>query len=342
MTKRLAIFGVGAIGGSIGGFLTKANVPVTLIDMWPANVEAIRSKGLKVTTLEDEFTVHPKALHLSDVSAARQQWDVVFLAVKSYDTVWSVKFIESYLAPGGFIVSSQNSINDEAIAELVGWSRVIGCVVTFGAGMYEPGHVEYTTPTGRTAFTVGEPGGLITARLTELAETMNKGRATKTTANLWGERWSKLATNSMANALAGITGLKSGELRTNDQTRRLSIRVAAELVQVGTTLGVPITPITGIEPQMFVKALKDGGAMEEVEGKLVEFAKQIGVGRPSLAQDMMKGRKVEVDYLNGYVVRRGKEVGVATPVNEAIVRLCKRVEAGELKPGLSNLSQIPQ
>ena len=91
---------------------------------------------------------------------------------------------------------------------------------------------------------------------------------------------------------------------------------------------------------MYLDSLEGGAKRQELENMILEVSKSIGTGRPSLAQDVMKGRRTEVDDLNGYVVRKGGEVGVPTPVNEAIVEVTKRVETGELKPSLSNLKHI--
>ncbi len=334
---RIAVLGVGAIGGVIGAYLTRAGRDVTLIDTWPANVERIRSEGLSVAAVEEEFTVKPEALHLGEVSAARRSFDAIVLAVKSYDTKWAATFAEPYLAPGGFIVSAQNSINEETIAGAVGWSRVVGCVVTLGAGMYEPGRVNRTSDMNRHSFTLGEPSGRTTERLERIAEVMAAGGPTKTTTNLWGERWAKLATNSMSNALAGLTGLKSADLRRNSRTREVAIHVAAELVAVAGALGVSVEPIQGIPAHLYAEALTDGEVRENIEGKMTEYGATLREGRPSLAQDIMKGRKTEVDYLNGYVAAQGKDAGAPTPMNQAILDLTKRVESGEIPPSLDNL-----
>lgn len=334
------MLGVGAIGGVIGGYLARAGRDVTLIDPWPANIERIKAEGLTVTAQEEEFTAHPRALHLAEVSAARQEFDVVFLSMKSYDTRWATTFIEPYLAPGSFIVSAQNGINEETIAAVVGWPRVVGCVVTLGAAMYEPGHVERTSAATRPAFKPGEPSGMITPRTVKLSEVLKDVGQTQVTTNLWGERWAKLATNSMSNAMAGITGLKSAELKQIPEVRAVSVRIAAELVRVAVALGVSVEPIGGIPANMYQEALDDGAKMEEVEATMIEVSKGIGTGRPSLAQDVMKGRKTEVEHLNGYVVKKGLELGVPTPVNESVVALTRRVEAGELEPSPSNLSYI--
>ncbi len=340
MTKKLAILGVGGIGGVTGGYLTRAGHDVTLIDQWPENVETMRTKGLTVTSHEEEFTVHPNALHLCEVAAAKPRFDAVILAVKSYDTEWSVRFIEPYLVQGGFFVSAQNGINDDAIAALMGWSRVIGCVVTLGAEMSEPGHARRTSPAARPAFTLGEPSGLSTPRLTEMTDILGAVGTTKTTSNLWGERWSKLTINAMSNAVAGLTGVKSAELREKPEPRRTSIRIASEVVRVGTALGVRIEPIGGIPPDMFVDAATDGAVLEDLESRLVDGAKLIGTGRPSLAQDVHKGRRTEVDFLNGYISRKGIEAGIATPSNDSVVRHTKRLESGEIPQSLDNLKLI--
>ena len=169
---------------------------------------------------------------------------------------------------------------------------------------------------------------------------MSAGGPTKTTTNLWGERWAKLATNSMSNALAGITGLKSADLRRHPSTREVSIRVAAELVAVAEALGVSVEPIQGIPARLYTEALTDGAAREEIEGKMADYASTLREGRPSLAQDIIKGRKTEVEHLNGYVAAQGRSVGVPTPVNDAIVALTRRVASGEVTPSLDNLELL--
>ncbi len=337
---KIAVLGVGAIGGVIGAYMSRAGRDVTLIDTWPANVERIRAEGIGVSAVEEEFTARPPALHLGEVSASGSSFDAIVLSVKSYDTKWAATFAEPYLAPGGFIVSAQNSINEETIAEAVGWTRVVGCVVTLGGGMYEPGLVTRTSDLKRHSFILGEPSGRVTERLQRIAEAMSAAGPTKTTTNLWGERWAKLATNSMSNALAGITGLKSADLRRHAETREVSIRVAAELVAVAEALGVDVEPIQGIPAHLYAEALTDGEAREEIEGKMTEYAATLREGRPSLAQDIIKGRKTEVDHLNGYVAARGRSVGVPTPVNDAIVSLTGRVASGEVSPSLENLDLL--
>ncbi len=341
MSFRIGILGVGGIGGVIGAYMAQQGRDLTLIDTWPENVERIKNDGLTLKSVEGEFTVEANVLHLGEVARVRPEFDAVILAVKSYDTPWATMFIKPYLAQSGYVVSAQNSINEDAIAPIVGWSKVVGCVIQMGAAMYSPGYAERTTARdSRKAFTLGEPSGLITRRVERLAEVMGDVGQTDTTTNLWGYRWSKLANNAMSNALAGITGLGSAGVKQNPMTLDLGIKIAGELCEVAGALGIQVEPMWGVSPEKFLAARTNPAACSEVEAKLQEGATVLLEGRPSLAQDIGKGRRTEVDSLNGYVVAKGKELGVATPINEAVVRLTKRVEAGELEPSLLVLDSL--
>ncbi|HYL79712.1 MAG TPA: ketopantoate reductase C-terminal domain-containing protein, partial [Candidatus Acidoferrum sp.] len=188
----------------------------------------------------------------------------------------------------------------------------------------------------RLSFALGELNGMITPRVQELVKVLAPVGPTRATANLWGDRWAKLTVNCMANALAGITGMNGEELRANPDVFSIAIRIAGEALAVAQTLGVQVEPLGGIPAQAYLDAAR-GAGVEELHRKRIEAGRSIGAGRPSLFQDILKGRRTEVDYLNGYVVRRGREVGVPTPMNEAIVAITKRLEAGELKQDPGNL-----
>ena len=334
--EKLAVLGVGAIGSTIGAYLTRAGSDITLVDLWPAHVEEMKNRGLKVTAQDEEFTVRVKAIHLVDVCSLRERFDAVFLSVKSYDSVWAATFIQPYLKPAGVLVSAQNSINEDWVAPVIGFTRTIGCVVTLGAGLYEPGHVTRTSSPSRPSFALGELNGMITPRIQELAKVLAPVGPAHATANLWGDRWAKLTVNCMANALAGITGMNGEEMRASPEVFSIAVKVAGEALTVAQTLGVQVEPLGGIPAQAYLDSAR-GVGLEELRRKRVEAGRSVGAGRPSLLQDVMKGRHTEVDYLNGYVVRKGREVDVPTPMNEAIVQVTKRLEAGELKPNAGNL-----
>lgn len=336
--KRIGIIGAGAIGCVVGGLLTRAGQDVTLIDQWPEHVNAIRKNGLKLSGTCGEHTIKAKALHIHEAQSIREPFDAVFISVKSYDTEWATQLGLRYLAPGGCVVDFQNGINDDRVAAVAGRERTLGCVITIGAGMYEPGHA-MRSDTNQVGFKIGELDGKATARAKELADIMNAVAPSKVTTNLWGERWSKLAVNCMANPIAGLTGLGSAEVRTDPNARRVAIKVAAEVIRVGRALGHEIEPIFGIPAQRFVDA-SDGKAVEELETDMATGAGSLAGGKPSFLQDVLKGRRTEVEYLNGYVSEQGRKAGVKTPFCDAVVKTVTSFPVGTLKPDQKNLAPL--
>ena len=339
MSTRIGIIGAGAIGCVVGGLLTKAGHDVTLIDQWPEHVETMKTRGLKLSGTCGEHLIPVKALHIHEVQGLAAPFDTVFISVKSYDTEWAAQLGLSYLKqPDGVLVDFQNGINDDRVAAVAGRERSLGCVITIGAGMYEPGHA-MRTDTGAIGFKIGEHDGSDSARARELARILGDVAPTKVTTNLWGERWSKLTVNCMANPMAGLSGLGSAEVRSEPVPRRIAIHLAAEAITVGRASGHEVEPIYGIDPQRFVDAAA-GHDFQAVERDLEASAKHVAGGRPSLLQDVLKGRRTEIDYLNGYVSQEGRKRGIKTPVNDAVVELIHRHGVGTLRPDPRNLEPL--
>ncbi|OLB05410.1 MAG: hypothetical protein AUH14_08810 [Candidatus Rokubacteria bacterium 13_2_20CM_69_15_1] len=336
---RIGIIGAGAIGSVVGGLLTKAGHDVTLVDQWPEHVEAMRKHGLRLSGTCGEHVIQVKAFHLHEAQAIEEPFDAVFVAVKSYDTEWATALAVRHLArPDGVVVDFQNGLNDERVAAIAGRERTLGCVITIGAGMYEPGHAT-RTDTGTIGFKLGELDGRDTARARALARILSDVAPAQVTTNLWGERWSKLAVNCMANPLAGLSGLGSAEVRSEPVPRRIAIHIAAEVVRVSRASGYEIEPIYGIEAQRFVDAV-EGRGLAEVERDMAAGARHLRGGRPSLLQDVLRGRRTEIDYLNGYVCQEGRRVGIETPVNDAVVKAIHAHGVGRLKPDPKNLEPL--
>ena len=335
---RILIMGAGAIGGNVGAPATKAGYDVTLIDQWPAHVDKMKANGLRVSGTTGDYTVPVRALHLHEAQAIGEPFDAVFLAVKGYDTEWATMFAIRFLKPDGVVVDFQNGINDERVAAVAGRERTLGCVITIGAGLYEPGHVVRTDTAG--SFKVGELDDQDTERARQIVEVVNHAAPTKLTTNLFGERWSKMAVNCMANPLAGLSGLGTTEVRTDPTARLIAIHVGAEVIRVGRAAGYEVEPPMGIAAQRFVDAAEGKGLAELERDMAAVGAATSRGGRPSLLQDVMRGRRTEIDELNGYVVAEGKRLGVATPFNEAVVREVHRHGVGTLKPDPKNLEPL--
>ena len=169
-------------------------------------------------------------------------------------------------------------------------------------------------------------------RAHNLASIMNHVENTEVTTDLMGSRWSKLVTNSMNNAIAGLTGLGTAEVRTASEPRRVSIHLGAETVKVARALGYKLQPVMGLPADSLIDAV-NGRNVEETETAIMESARLAADGRPSFGQDVLKGRSTEIDDLNGYVSRKGREAGVLTPFNDRIVEIVHELGIGfEARP----------
>jgi len=351
MTKRLAFVGAGALGGYVGGTLAHLGHDVTFIDPWPEQVEAIRAGRLELDgmTPEERFTVKKaKALHLTEAqSLAKAPVDVAFVAMKSYDTAWATALIAPYLAPQGFVVSLQNCLNEETIAGVVGWGRTVGVVASLiSVDLYEVGRIRRTVAKGGdkyTIFRIGEPHGRITPRVEELVQWFRGIDSAKATSNLWGERWTKLVQNAMNNPITSATGLSTPACLADPVIRRFSLQVAGEGIRIGQALGYQLEKIRGIEPDTLARAAEgDAASVKEVEAVLVPKAganPRGDIQRPSMAQDILKGRRTEIDAMNGTLARKGDEIGIPAPANARITELVRQIERGTLKPSPSHLGR---
>lgn len=346
MGTRLVFMGAGAVGSYVGGLMAESGGDVTLIDPWPDHINAIRANGLSIGGTQGEHHARPKALHLHEVqSLLHAQADVVILSTKSYDTEWATTLMRDCLAPDGYVVSLQNGINEERIAAIVGWGRTVGCVVSgIGVMLMEAGRVVRTQSPGgpgAVVFKVGEPHGRETARVHAMVDAFSQVDSAKPTTNLWGERWSKLVVNSMGNPVSAVSGLNGRETATHPTARRIIARLAGEGVAVGEALGYAIEPIRGLDAARW-KAGLGGEGLENLELAIAKAAER-WTGDEALTsthQDVVKGRRTEVDYMNGLIADKGREVGVPTPAHDAIVTVMKEIERGATAPAPENLARL--
>jgi 2-dehydropantoate 2-reductase len=291
-------------------------------------------------TDEESCTVHVPTMHITEVQSLSRQRpiDIAIVSTKSYDTEWAALLIRPYLSSDGFVASAQNSINEETIARVVGWGRTVGCVVgnNFAVDLYEAGCVRRTMPRDFAvkSIYIGETHGRITPRIEELRDMFEAIDGADVTTNLWGERWSKLCVNGMRNSVSAATGMSGNERDAHDVIRRVVIRLAGEAIRVGRALGYQLGPITGLDPLKLLAASEgDATALAEVEAHMkkgTSSAARSNFQRPSMAQDIQKGRRTEIGELNGLIVRKAEEAGCAAPTHERIVEIVRRVERDEI------------
>jgi 2-dehydropantoate 2-reductase len=266
--------------------------------------------------------------------------------MKSYDTAWATTLIRQYLAPDGYVVSLQNCMNEETIAGIVGWGKTLGCVASsITVNLPEPGLVHRGAAKHREAHTVfraGEVHGRITQRAEEVCRLVGYSDSAKVTDNLWGERWSKLVANVMQNGISACTGLGGGDMLKSDPIRRFSTRLGSEAIRVGQALGYQLEDILHLPPETIARAGEgDEAAMKACDEQRFKDSGRTAAGqRPSMGQDMQKGRRTEIEFLNGLVAREGERLGIACWANATLTDIVKRVERGELEADPGNITDL--
>jgi 2-dehydropantoate 2-reductase len=237
-------------------------------------------------------------------------------------------------------------MNEATIAEVVGWGRVLGCIASnISVGLIEPGHVHRGgirgKDRGHTVYRTGEVHGRITERAQEVLRLVSYADSAKATDNLWGERWSKLVTNSMANGVSACTGLSGAAMAQDERIRRFQARLGGEAIRIGEALGYKLEEINHLPPEVIARAGEgDPDAIARFDDRVLTQPRGSAEQRPSMGQDMAKGRRTEIEFLNGFVVREGEKVGLAARANERLVDLVKKVERGELKQDPSHITEL--
>jgi 2-dehydropantoate 2-reductase len=335
MQRRIAVLGAGAIGSSVGADLTEAGYDVTIIDQWPAQVETLKADGLRIQMTDREVRIPVRALHLCDLASANLEFDIVFLAVKGNDHRWLSEFVKPYLKGDGVLVAIQNGMNDDSIASIVGRSRTVGCVVELSAEIFTPGLVKRNTTHKTTWFAVGELDGYYTPRVKEIAALLGNVGRCDVTNNIYGAKWTKLIANTMTMGPFGLLGLGNSDAAALPGMFDISVRLGKESLAVGTALGYRTEPIFGLRADEFA-----GSGDENLVTAMKTLLKHVSRGRTAPIHDHIKGRKSEMEWIPGVVARKGRELGIPTPGNDAIVEIDRMINTREIEMDRSNFERL--
>ena len=335
MSRKIAVLGAGAMGSSVSVDLTKAGFDVTVIDQWPAQVEALKSKGLHIQMTDGDLQTPIHALHLCDLASANLEFDIVFLTVKSNDHRWMAEFIKPYLKADGVMVAIQNGMNDDSIASIIGRSRTVGCAVELSAEIFTPGLVKRNTTHRTTWMTVGELDGSYTPRVREIESILSNVGRCDVTNNIYGAKWTKLIANTMTMGPFGLLGLGNSEAANLPGMFDISVKLGKESVAVGAALGYRMEPIFGLRADEFA-----GSADENLVTAMKTLLGHVSRGRTAPIHDHIKGRTSEMEFIPGVVAKKGRELGIATPFNDAVLDIDRQINRREIKMDRSNFELL--
>jgi 2-dehydropantoate 2-reductase len=335
--RKIAVLGCGAIGSSVAADLTKAGYDITVIDQWPAQVEALRTKGLHIQVADGDIQVPiQRALHLCDLASSNLEFDIVFLCVKSNDDRWMAEFIKPNLKANGVLVGVQNGMNDDTLVSIVGRERVVGCCIELSAEIFTPGLVQRNTTHKGTWFAVGELDGLYTPRVKEIQGILAHVARCDVTNNIYGAKWTKLIANTMTMGPRGLLGLPNGEASQLPGMFDVAAQAGRESAAVGAALGYRIEPVFGLRADEFA-GTSDENLMTAMKTLLGHVGSR---SRTAPIHDHIKGRRSEMEFITGVVSRKGRELGIPTPCNDAVLEIDRMINRGELKMDVANFDLL--
>ena len=300
---RVAVIGAGAVGCYFGGMLARGGAPVTLIGR-RAHVEAIARDGLFIDSIHFQERV---AIAASTQVDAVRDADVVLFCVKTLDTESAARAIAPELAAGAIVVSLQNGVDNVERIRAASGIEAIAAVVYVAASMPAPGRVKHA---GRGDLVIGaqQTGSPRPAELERLAQTFSRaGVDCRVSDNIEGELWQKLIMNCAGNAVTALGRSSYAAAARHEQAREVILATAEEAIAVARAAGVKLP----------TAELGEAG---------LKLAQSLGAATSSTAQDIQRGKRTEIDSLNGYIARRGDALGVPTPVNHTLYALVKLLE----------------
>ncbi|MDY6835097.1 MAG: 2-dehydropantoate 2-reductase [Chloroflexota bacterium] len=308
---RFLVLGAGAIGSVFGGFLALNGHQVTIVGRKP-HIDVIRGEGLHISGIWGDHQIQiPNAVEdLHNLSEL--EFDIIFISVKSYDTPAAVRDILPIIRPNTIVVSLQNGIgNIETIAQQIGWERTAGARVIFGSTHLAPGEIRVTVYAEEVM--IGTRYSAIEdKRIIHLAQVLSdSGIPTLHTHQIDQFLWSKLLYNCALNPLATILHCHYGLLGESDHTKSIIGAVVSEIFNVAQSNGM----------SLFWDKAED--YIHMLFEKLLPATYE---HQPSMLQDIIKGKRSEIDAMNGAVCRMGEQLGVHTPVNLTLTQLIKTIE----------------
>jgi 2-dehydropantoate 2-reductase len=330
--KRIAVVGAGANGAAIGADLTEAGLDVTCIEQWPAHVEAMRANGILVASPGATRATPIRVFHVCEVAELRQPFDLVLIVVKAYDTRWACELVKPLVDDNGLVVGIQNGMTMDDIASIFGPQRTLGAVIEIASNMFEPGIVNRQTPRATTWFGLGAYDASTRGREHEVADILRHAGKVDISADIRSAKWMKLVVNAAEFLPSALLDLPLAQAVKVPGIREVMVESGKEAIRTGLALGYQVVPILGKsrvevnDPDQYAQELLDA----ILSGWTLPDTKVAPL------QDWQKGRRGEVDEINGLVVDGQKKLGGRAPINEKLVELAHRVEHRELKPDPSN------
>ncbi|HEX2967574.1 MAG TPA: 2-dehydropantoate 2-reductase [Bacteroidales bacterium] len=329
----ILVAGGGAIGGITAALLKKASRDIEIVVRDEAYASLIREKGIEISGTCGNHVVRIPAY--SSISDIKEKKDIIILATKATGMIDAALSLKTILGENGYLISLQNGICEDDLVSVIGKNGIIGCVTGWGATMERHGKLIMTS---KGDFILGYPDREPDDFLSEIATILSSVVPSRVTTNIIGNKYSKLIINSCITSLGAICGLYLGEMLAIRKIRRIFIEIIREAVLVADKMNLRIEVFSGrLDFREFIK--NEGFAGDFKRHLLI---RAIGLKyrrlKSSALQSLERGQKTEINYLNGFIVKHGNELGVEVPVNSAIVDIVHDIEEGRRQISIANFN----
>lgn len=320
---RIVVIGAGAIGGITAALLRKSGLDVTLVCKHQEIATLASGRGLHITGVRGDMTIPVHSV--AAVEELQGVFSLVLIATKAYDMPTAARALLPFLTTDAMVVSMQNGICTDALADIVRPERTVGCVIGWGATMHAPGELEMTS-TGE--FIIGRMQGEQPA-LEPLRQALSHVVDTVISNDIYAELYSKLIVNSCITSLGAICGLRLGEMMKRKQARLIFLAVIHEAMAVAHAIPLTVPPFGG--KLHYDRLMRGSGVMDRLRRHAM--IRIVGLKyrrlKSSSLQSLERGRPTEIEYFNGYIANKGEKLGVPCPVNRRLTQMVNEIEKGK-------------
>lgn len=330
--EKIAIYGAGSLGTVLGAYISKAGVPVDLITRNKDHVDAMNKNGAHIIgTVEMTVPVH--ALTPDQLS---EKYELIILLTKQLDNKNILESLKPYMTDDCIVCTMQNGLPELSVSEVVGEDRTMGCSVAWGATLHGHGVSELTSEPDSMTFGLGRMNGKKDEKLMEVKKLLELMCPVEVEDNFMGVRWSKLLINSAFSGMSAVMGGTFGDAAERKDSRVCCQNIIKECIDVAKAAGIKIEPVQGKD---IVKLLDyNNPVKKKISNLLIPISiKKHRLLKASMLQDLEKGRKCEIDAINGVVCAYGKKFGVPTPYNDKVCEIVHGIEDGKYTYSFDNV-----
>jgi 2-dehydropantoate 2-reductase len=332
---QMLIVGIGALGGTIAARALRAGLPVRLAARNTESADVLRRSGLRVSGIGGTVKADTIDVAALEDYGKGDRFDLILLATKAQHALEVAPQLVGLLAPEGVILPIQNGGVARALADRLGEGKILGGFSNLGATMVEPGVYEQKNA---GHLLIGELAGGVSERTERVARTLSRAVEVKISSNITGAIWSKLLINCSVTTLGALCSQTMRQYMETEAGKVVFRQTYEEALSVALSIGTRLERLT-VDP-IPPGWSNSSGAGEDYDSWVKGVIDFYGDIKPSMLQDFERGRKTEIDFINGYVATLGYASGVPVPMNAAITDLVHQIERGVLQPARERMNEL--